>query len=425
MFNTYLRESLEKLGNVKIEKTALKEQFETLLLTPLSAILPDDSGMMTRIIIIDALDECERYDHIPEILKMLAQLRGLRNVRFRVFLTCRSAPRIVSAFNDLNTQPGIYRCLALEKEFNKETKADISAFLRKTFANIRTKSGITIDPWPDPKDLNRLVSLATNPSPLFIYAATLCRFVYDEDDDWADPTERLNLWLAQCDRNVSQLEQIYKPILEQSFSGRYKEGQNTKHLNSERQSKVLQILGTIVLLTTPLPAGALATLLGIHKDAVNRCLRNLHAVLSVPSEPNAPVRVLHKSFSDFLLGQEGTGTADFQVDAVEIHAMLALKCIDSMNNGLRRDICNLQESGKLRVEIDKAIVARHIPPDLEYACLHWVYHLHSGQRTIDENIYAFLQQHFLHWIESLSLLGKLSDGVRSIRKLLYIAQVCL
>src|ERR1700722_4200046 len=355
-------------------------------------MLPDKSGIIMRIIVLDALDECDRHNHIPRILNLLLRFRELHTMHLPVFLTSRSAHPILSAFNELDKQPGTFRSLALEKESNEETRADISAFLKEKFATIKTKSEIIEDPWPDPKDLDRLVHLATNPTQLFIYAATLCRFVYDEDDEWADPTERLNPRLAQCDRNASQLEQIYKPILMQSFSGRDKGGERVKHLSSERQSKVLQILGAIVLLTTPLPAGVLASLLGMHKDFVNRCLQNSHAVLSVPSEPNAPVRVLHKSFSDFLLGQEGESSADFRVDAVETYAMLVLKCNERTDNILERDICNVQEPGKSRDAISKAIVACSVAPDLEYACVYWAHRLqHSGQCIVGEDNDTFCQ----------------------------------
>jgi hypothetical protein len=42
----------------------------------------------------------------------------------------------------------------------------------------------------------------------------------------------------------------------------------------------------------------------------------------------------------------------------------------------------------------------------------------------DGNVLKFLEERFLYWLESLSLLGRLSVGVESIRKLLFIAQVC-
>ncbi|RYP03115.1 hypothetical protein DL765_010598 [Monosporascus sp. GIB2] len=424
-FKNFLRKSLEKLGNAKVEEKALGEQFKILFLAPLSEMVPETSGILTRVIVIDALDECEHSGDIPLICSLLSQLQELITVHLRVFLTSRSAHPVVGAFEDLKNNDTTYRGLALHEEFYADTKADICTFLQARFASIKVKQKITKDPWPDPKDFDRLLTLATNPSPLFIYAATLCRFVYDETGR-KNPTHQLKLWLKDCDSNAPQLDQIYMPILNQVLFGSYEEGKSVDPLSNEDQSQVLQILGAIVLLATPLPAQSLAFLLDMNESDVNHWLRNFHAVLNVPSDHKTPVEVLHKSFSDFLLGREGTGTDNVRVSAAETHAMLVSKCIQRMKsrNGLRKDVCNLQEPGKSRDEIDKAIVAGHIPPDLEYACLYWVYHLqHSGRRITDgDEICDFLNAHFLHWVESLSLLRRLSDGILSIRELLKTVQ---
>jgi hypothetical protein len=183
----------------------------------------------------------------------------------------------------------------------------------------------------------------------------------------------------------------------------------------------LDVLGAIIVLATPLPAGCLAALLGIEKYDVNHWLNNLHAVLNVPSDSKAPVRLRHKSFSDFLRGQEGTGMDSFRINAVEKHAMLASKCIDRMkreNGGLRKDICNLQDYGKPRDKIGETTIREVIRPDLKYAYLNWVYHLQQCRQDItDEDIYAFLREHFLHWLEALSLIKKMTEGVVMVRTL--------
>jgi hypothetical protein len=160
---------------------------------------------------------------------------------------------------------------------------------------------------------------------LFIYAATLCRFVGDETGR-KRPTKQLELWLKECASNASQLNQIYVPILRQVLLGTDKEGEKADALDSEDRSQLLQVLGSIILLATPLPARALVALLNIDEDDVNHWFRNLHAVLNVPSNPDAPMHILHKSFSDFLLGDEGTGIVSFRVNAAETHAILASKC---------------------------------------------------------------------------------------------------
>lgn len=188
-----------------------------LILKPLTDLLPDESANVRRIIIIDALDECARHDHISRILSALSQLRELRTTRLRVFSTSRATTPIVDAFQNLTDSSTAYHSLALHKEFYEETKADISAYLKGAFTTIKTRRKIKKDPWPDPNDMDRLITLATTPSPLFIYASTLCRFV-DDGTGKKPPTQQLKRWLKQCDSNASRLNQIYLPILRDLFS---------------------------------------------------------------------------------------------------------------------------------------------------------------------------------------------------------------
>jgi hypothetical protein len=133
-----------------------------------------------------------------------------------------------------------------------------------------------------------------------------CRFVGDETGR-KRPTKQLELWLKENASNVSQLNQIYIPILRQALLGTDKEGEKADALDSEDRSQLLQVLGSNIFLRTPLPARALVALLNIREDDVNHWLQNLHAVLNIPSNPDALMHILHKSFSDFLVGDEGTG----------------------------------------------------------------------------------------------------------------------
>lgn len=423
-FDACLRKLLKMEENFKVENKALEEQFRILIHTPLSEMRPDDSGVLTKVIVIDALDECEHLEHISRILGLFSQLRAITTVRLRVFLTSRSSHPIISAFKDLDKKNVLYHKLALDEEFHNETKADISAFLRQRFAVIKAHWDIPEEPWPEHGKLDYLIDRATIPSPLFIYAATLCRFIGDAEGR-EDPTERLTVWLEQCDNDAPQLNQIYLPILHYLLFGSYNMLEKPKPLTDGNRSLLLLVLGAIVLFAAPLPARGIAGLLGIPPQRINFLLRNLHAVLSVPSDLGAPVRFLHKSFSDFLLGQEGTGTTEFRVDAAETHKMLALKCIHRMSNGLRKDICEIGDQGRTMDGIDKTTVIRQIPPDLEYACLHWAYHLqHSGQLIKDgDKASTFFHEHFLHWLEALSLIGKISESIGLIDKLLGMVDV--
>ena len=405
---------LGKLGKAKIEEKSLETQFQTLILTPCNILSKQWAAKRTRVIVIDALDECEADDDIRKICTLLSQLQELNTVRVRVLLTSRSTSTIGEAFNDAKTKHTT-RDLSL-LDFSDDSKTDISAFLGKRFAAIKNEKHITENPWPDPKDLAHLLTLATNPSPLFIYAATLCLFVNDGTDN---PKFQLKLWLDQSDNNNSQLSQTYQPILNRLLFVS-KEGEEPKPISNRAKTELRQILGAIILLATPLSVVALGALLNIDPDDVNIWLRNLHAVLNISRGPEAPVNILHKSFSDFLLG---TGMDRFRVDAAETHAMLASRCIDRMkreDGGLRKDMCNLRDYGKLRDKIEGTIIQKFIVPDLKYACLNWVYHLQHcrqdirnedeiGHHITDEDIYDFLRDHFLHWLEALSLIGVMPE----------------
>ncbi|EFY87858.1 NWD1 like protein [Metarhizium acridum CQMa 102] len=67
---------------------------------------------------------------------------------------------------------------------------------------------------------------------------------------------------------------------------------------------------------------------------------------------------------------------------------------------------------------------------IRYSCVFWAGHLpengespRSKEALGDDGIvFAFLKDRLLHWLESLSLLGKLPEGMHLIRKLLHIVQ---
>ncbi|KAF6789002.1 vegetative incompatibility protein het-e-1, partial [Colletotrichum musicola] len=409
-FKCHLRKSLYDTDRDAVEKKGLEVQFEKLLWVPLKDLPSIEANHVSKVIIVDALDECERPDHLPRVLVLLSKLNNIATVRLRVLFTSRSDPKIVDAFGPLLRKKTV-RSLELHRQFSEDTKTDIQTFLKTRFADIKTKRRVQEDPWPTAKDLDSLVQLATSPEPLFIYAATLYRFVYDEQRP-RNPKNQLKLWLKQCEDHQSQLHQMYDPILSQVFLG-------SEEADSNQQ---LQFLGALVLVATPLSPAALAALLEIDMDDVNWWLPELHAVLDIPAEPNSPIRLLHKSFSDFLLDPKDSSHRDYGIDATETHAMLVVKCIQCMRAGLKRDICGLQKLATSKEEIEKQVIAAHIPADLEYASLYWVYHLQRSGRSLESDVCTFLYEHFLHWLEALALLGKVSDGAFAMTQLLDILQ---
>ncbi|KAI2820484.1 hypothetical protein CBS115989_3614 [Aspergillus niger] len=133
--------------------------------------------------------------------------------------------------------------------------------------------------------------------PLFIFAATVCRFVANRH---FDPDQRLREFSGSTG---SKMDSTYRPVLNQLLvqdaTDRYK-------LIKEFQ----RIIGVIILLANPLSLSSLAELLlGTSKHdstfdlerQISIHLNLFHSVLSIPSDPKLPIRTLHLSFHDYLV----------------------------------------------------------------------------------------------------------------------------
>jgi hypothetical protein len=83
-----------------------------------------------------------------------------------------------------------------------------------------------------------------------------------------------------------------------------------------------------------------------------------------------------------------------------------------MSEHLKRDICGLHSPGALATEVHSDQVTKRLPKELQYACRYWVEHLRRSEARLGDNIqvHHFLQKHFLHWLEALALIRKISDG---------------
>jgi hypothetical protein len=170
----------------------------------------------------------------------------------------------------------------------------------------------------------------------------------------------------------------------------------------------------IILLATPLSVITLTQLIRIPKNRIINRLKRFHSVISVPADLEAPVRILHLSFRDFLIHTEG----DFRIDEEKTHRQIALNCLRVMDTRLRHNICGLASYGIQFKDVDPQIIQQRLPADLQYCCYYWVHHLKQSQGGIPESeILSFLQRRFLHWLEALALTGKISEAARMIKTL--------
>lgn len=370
----------------------MAEQFKRLISNPLSSV-----QTRTIIVVVDALDECDGERDIETILQLWS--RHLP-ARLKLLLTSRPETPIRVKFAEM---PQCHQHVKLDHAPN--IKDDLEVYIRYQFGEM---CGVDRKPlghdWINQDTVDCLVNLSF---PLFIIAATICRFV--RDPDW-DPEEGLREILAHPSiGHLSNTERIYLPILTHVIT-KYQASDKRDILTKQFQA----VLGTIVCLVEPLSASGLATLIDIPEKYVRLRLDPLHSVLSIP-EDQAQIRVLHLSFPEFLLSQRSRGQP-FGVDGPRMHATLTGYCMRLLSN-LRQNPLNLPPA-QLRADIEPGLIDSYFSPALRYACRYWVYHLKESQTRIDSR--DFLRQHFLHWLEALSLIDCLSEAISFVETLIQV-----
>ncbi|KAH6986679.1 vegetative incompatibility protein HET-E-1 [Ilyonectria destructans] len=398
---------------------AVRNQFSELVMRPLSSIVPGTWRSDTLVVVVDALDECDRDEDIKLLINLFSSTTDLQFPKLKTLITSRPELPLRLGFNAVK---GTYQDLVLHEIPPGIIEDDISTFFSHELTKIKIEynSSVLEDrhlplDWPGKANVQLLVKRAI---PLFIFAATICRFISDRN--FGDPNAQLKEVLQfQRQGQMSQLSATYLPILNRLVDGM--ENRQRDHLIE----RFRHIVGSIVVLGNPLPISALGRLLNTQKETVHAQMDLLHSVLSIPSSEQSPVRMLHLSFRDFLVDPEECGNHPFWVDKKQAHNQLAMCCLTIMNESLETDICKLRQPGTDRGSISPQEIGSYILPEVQYACLYWVYHIQQADICVDDDrpVYDFLLQHFLHWLEVLSLISKASESLTIIKDLQAVSKV--
>jgi hypothetical protein len=408
----YICGALEK--NNDIATQSLADQWRQLVLGPLSKV-GGDSHPFFYILVIDALDECDNNDDIQTILQLLTEAQLLKTVRLRVLLTSRPEVPIRLGFSQVPEAE--HQDFVLHNISPSIVDYDITIYLEYNLRLIRQKHFLDVG-WPGEEAIRCLVQ---NASGLFIWAATACRFIREGKQFAA---RRLAMILESGSHAITAPEQhlneIYLTVLKQSVSSDY-----SSEEREELYGMLRYILGSAVILSSPLSAYSLSKLLHISKKHVDQTVDDLHAILEVSKDQTLPLRLHHPSFRDFLLSKDRCSDADFWVDEKQAHQKLSSSCIRLLSTSLKADICDVTIPGTIAGEVVNSRVEQCLPPEVQYACLYWVHHLlRSGTHLRDnDDVEPFLRSYFLHWLEALGWLHKLSEGIVDIISLESITPV--
>ncbi|KAK5011503.1 hypothetical protein LTR28_001220 [Elasticomyces elasticus] len=360
---------LEKLVCESIKKSpdiatkARGEQWATLIQQPLSEMQRADPPKIL-VIILDALDECDSDNDMKGVVALLAEARATSPIKVRIVVTSRPETSIRLGFRKM---PAIlHRDLILDDRPRDEVDTDICLFYYDQISEIKDQQDWLAEEWPSIDAINQLVELAAG---LFIFAATLCRFIAENE-----ATECLSRTLASVSRSarlprvqaddkdgiaIRHLDGMYVEILARSLTGR------------EKIAEALRdTLGAIAVLQGPLSAISLASLMSYKgPEAVYQQLDRLCSVVRISREPDSPIRLLHDSFH--------------------------------------------------RKKVEECLL-----PHVQYACRYWVEHLRRCAFAAEEaarraaiEVHEFLELHLLHWLEAMGLIARVDEMVESVIQL--------
>jgi hypothetical protein len=427
----FIGEALEVDENICSQ--FIRDQWTKLIVQPLKKLAAEScSGPW--ILVVDAMDECQRENDVSIILRLFSEAACDKGFPLKIIVTGR--PQIRGALNTIPEESSRVFVVDAFNEVNKSTlNKDIREYFRHRFSEIRKSfAGLQSD-WPGEKKIDRLVCTAAGS---FQYAATVCRFILQHKDHYSGDALLRKVLPDEDDMNSTiqplqhrdsdlphaspfvELDKMYMRIIHRSIATLVDEKDRISIAGSFKR-----IAGSVALLYDPLSATELSSLLDVPKKKVDRRLKGLCSVLYVPEDDQSPVRLLHASFRHFLLDPGRCVDRLFQVDEKEGHRTLAEGSIALMMTNLKEDMCLLGDPGILTSEIESGRVSKHISRELQYACRYWAEHAQlSGNLCDYNNIYDFLQKHLLHWFEAQSLNGHLPECILGILGLKLNISVC-
>ena len=378
------------------------------MLGPLSK-LQREKDCTSYVLVIDALDECDDVLAIGMILQLLADAKALKTAQLRILLTSRPEVPIRYGFSQM--QDSEHKDIILHEIPRSIVDHDISVFLEWTLKAIADKRSLPTS-WPGEENIRKMVQIADG---LFIWAATACKFIGEGQQHIATRLDLIlektrSATIASKQYPERYLDEIYTTVLKNSVPSEFTDTEKQKSYRMLRR-----ILGSIIVLSSPLPISALSRLLSEPEDSINQALEDLHSVLNIPKNRNFPLRLHHPSFRDFLFKRDRCKDRNFWIDENEANEILANHCLQCMTTSLKQDICGVHYPGVLVSNIEHSIVEQFLSVELQYSCLYWVQHLQKDSMHLKDNgkVHLFLKKHLLHWLEALSWMQRIPDGVLS------------
>lgn len=365
-FRSTLAEALKQ--NLTVETCGFMDQFEELLCAPLQTI---DKPVL---IIVDALDECDRQGRYELLSVLLNKLDELPMVK--VLITSRPEPDIA----ELLQSGDLIHSTNLRASGDADSSIqDVAQYVNHFFAS-------------SPK-LRRVQSyapkLAKDANGLFIYAATACKYLKN--------SLNLNIALKTLE-HINGLDNLYSQIMERAIP-------ENDPVSLQAMTSILQV---ILAAQRPLSISEMRGLLKEEDLDISSVVEALASVLRSGAE-DRPVEILHPTFQEYLTDRDRSGR--YFVDLKQGHKSLTVGCLEACSG-------------------TAAIFAKGAPmvvsPTLGYATLYFPVHgaaifrevnAREDLGSLDDRIISFFKKDLIDWFQVIVLLNAVNQCIKNLATL--------
>ncbi|KAF5345818.1 hypothetical protein D9756_010858 [Leucocoprinus leucothites] len=264
---------------------SLSTQFEDLLVHPLARVDIAQSGLDGHVVIIDGLDECRGTAAQCELIEVIATSARNRTTPFRWFITSRPEDAINRTMNSAAVSPIRSR---IELPVSRAIDHEILTYLTDEFKKIREDYGLPKS-WPSEETLALLVKHGAG---LWIYVATMIRFIKDENS--YGPKDQLRTVLNFM-KDVSAKAGVDNPLAEMDFFYAL--------IVQRVPLKLRTMVRKILLLYTVTPIlDSIANILGLSAEQFRHTCASIQSVMELQGSDlrSMKIKFYHASFLDFM-----------------------------------------------------------------------------------------------------------------------------
>ncbi|KAH7309734.1 hypothetical protein B0I35DRAFT_379296, partial [Stachybotrys elegans] len=361
--------------------------------TALSDILSQmirDPMLQSTYFIIDALDEC--VSGLSELLNLMVELLGA-SPQIKWLISSRNWPHI---------EEGLYNAeykIALRLELNEESvAAAVTTYIQAKVEDLAKRKR-----YDDGMRSTVQQHLLSNAQGTFLWVALVCQALV--------PIARHHT-ISALRTFPSGLDPFYRQMMDQ--------------LDPMDADLCRRILAIVSVAYEPITLDELLSLIDFQScESLTEIIQLCGSFLTVR---NRTIFFIHQSAQDFLLTK---GSAEiFPAGQSDIHLTIYRRSLDILSEILRRDMYGVGAPGVSIDEIDEPNPNPLIAS--RYQCIYWVDHLHESSLGLNvgdsEDVFdgkiidTFLQKKYLYWLEALSHVRSVPQGIISMSKLCTIVQ---